>query len=179
MKENKISKIYLGDYSSDGYDIGIDDGKINNSKNKFQFFKVVNPLNYVWNFDNSYKSFIKNYDKGYLDGQRVKNEVYSSNKKGVSMTDNYENHRRMLEVFESNLIKLQSYSQDIKEKYAKQLLAMESSGFVGNITNPLQQKYQKFSSKINDINTMIEEHKRKINILKESLDYLSQTGREN
>jgi len=46
-------KIYSGDYSKDGYDSGIDDAKHHKPKNKFKFFKAVNPINYVWAFDNA------------------------------------------------------------------------------------------------------------------------------
>lgn len=145
---------------------------------------MVHPINYVWNFNNAYDSFMRNYDDGYLDGQRVKNEIYSTNPnshytQGVNMQDSYENHIRMLEVFESNLARLKEYSNSSKEQYAKQLMAMEGAGFVQNITNPLQQKYQEFSSKIRNLHSMIDEHKRKINIQKEALQQLSQIARSN
>ena len=39
-----IYKIYSGDYSKDGYDQGIEDRKANRAKNKFKFFKAVNPI---------------------------------------------------------------------------------------------------------------------------------------
>lgn len=183
--DQKISKIYFGDYSSDGYNKGIEDSIGNIPKNKFKFFKAVHPLNYIWNFNNAYESFMKNYDDGYLDGQRVKNEVYSTNQsktnfnQGATMQDSYENHMRMLEVFESNLERLKDHSNSSKEQYAKQLMAMEGAGFVQNITNPLQQKYQEFSNKIRNLHSMIDEHKRKINIQKDALQELSQIARSN
>lgn len=180
----KISKVYFGDYSSDGYNIGVDDGKLNIPKNKFKFFKVAHPINYIWNFNNAYDSFARNYDDGYLDGQRVRNEIYRTNStihyaQGVNMQDSYENHIRMLEMFESNLVRLKEYSNSSKEQYAKQLIAMEGAGFVQNITNPLQLKYQEFSRKIGNLHSMIDEHKRKINIQKEALQQLSQIARSN
>jgi hypothetical protein len=180
----KIAKLFFGDYSSDGYNNGVEDGTHNIPKNKFKFFKVTHPINYVWNFNNAYDSFMKNYDNGYLDGQRVKNEIYNTNSssqyiKGVNMQDSYENHIRMLEVFEASINRLKEYSDSSKEQYAKQLMSMEGAGFVQNITNPLQQKYQEFSSKIRKLHSMIEEHKRKINIQKEALQQLSQIARGN
>ena len=101
-----IFKIYSGDYSKEGYDQGIEDRKENKPKNKFKFFKAVNPINYVWAFNNAFDSFNKNYDKGYLDGQRVEHNIYSSSNqtKGASVQkDSYENHIRMLKDFKQNL----------------------------------------------------------------------------
>jgi hypothetical protein len=103
-------KIYSGDYSKDGYEYGIDDRKENRSKNKFKFFKAIHPLNYVWAFNNAYESFMKNYDRGYLDGQRVEHNIYNTNQtKGTSMAnDSYDNQLRMLDDFGRNLVALRA-----------------------------------------------------------------------
>lgn len=80
-------KIYSGDYSKDGYNNGIENAKEGKPKNKFAFFKAVNPINYIWKFTNAYDSYMKNYDNGYLDGQRVNNDIYNDTNqtKGTNM----------------------------------------------------------------------------------------------
>lgn len=179
---NNAYKIYSGDYSKDGYDQGIDDRKENRPKNKFKFFKAVNPINYVWAFNNSYDSFMKNYDKGYLDGQRVEHNIYSSSNqtKGVSMQkDNYENHIRMLKDFKQNLLALKRHIQVIKEKYKKQIDVMESAGFVENIISPLRNKYQIFSSKIDEVDRQLAQHDQKIEMQTEALNALRAIARIN
>jgi len=73
-----FSKVYLGDYSNEGYGDGVSDGKEHRPKNRFKFFKVANPVNYVWNFDNAWESYQRHYDKGYIDGERVRHDVFGN-----------------------------------------------------------------------------------------------------
>ena len=177
-----IFKVYSGDYSKDGYDQGIEDRKENKPKNKFKFFKAVNPINYVWAFNNAFDSFNKNYDKGYLDGQRVEHNIYSSSNqtKGASVQkDNYENHIRMLKDFKQNLLALKRHIQVIKEKYKKQIDAMESAGFMKETVSPLRNKYQIFSSKIDDIDRQLAQHDQKIEMQTEALNALRAIARMN
>lgn len=90
MPNNAFFKIYSGDYSKDGYEKGIQDSKKQAPKNKFSFFKAVNPANYIWKFGNAYDSYMKNYDTGYLDGQKVTNKIYNDTNqtKGTTMAPN-------------------------------------------------------------------------------------------
>lgn len=179
---NNAYKVYSGDYSKEGYDQGIDDRKEKKPKNKFKFFKAVHPINFVWAFNNAYDSFSKNYDKGYLDGQRVEHQIYNTNStnKGANMQqDNYENHIRMLENFKQNLSALKRHIVVIRDKYKKQIDVMESAGFVENIITPLRNKYQIFSSKIDEIDRQLEQHNQKIEIQKEALNTLRAIARSN
>lgn len=182
VKMADIYKVYSGDYSKDGYDQGIEDRKEKRPKNKFKFFKAVNPINYVWAFNNSYDSFMKNYDKGYLDGQRVEHNIYSSSNqtKGASMQkDSYANHISMLENFKESLQGLKREIKLVKEQYKKQINAMESAGFMEETVAPLRNKYQTFSSKIDKIDKQLAQHDQKIEIQKEALNAIRATARIN
>ena len=176
-----IYKIYSGDYSKEGYNQGIDDRKENRPKNKFKFFKAVNPINYVWAFNNAFDSFNKNYDKGYLDGQRVEHKIYDTKQvKGANMQkDNYENHIRMLKDFKQNLLALKRHIQMIREKYKKQIDAMESAGFVEDIISPLRNKHQVFSSKVDEVDRQLAQHDQKIEMQTEALNALRAIARMN
>ncbi len=90
MSKESFFKIYSGDYSKDGYEKGIEDSKNQTQKNKFSFFKAISPANYIWKFGDSFDSYMKNYDTGYLDGQRVTNEIYNDTNqtKGTTMALN-------------------------------------------------------------------------------------------
>lgn len=182
MDKGTFGKVYTGDYSKEGYDAGTGDRKSGKPKNKLKILKVLHPINYVWRFDNAFESFSQNYDAGYLDAQRVAHEVFNDTRPTgrISMaTDNYENHLRALEYFRNNLRSLKQYTIIARDNYAKQLLAMEGAGFVENITRPLQNKYQLFSNKLEQLNTLIDEHDRKIVIQKEALEQLAQIARMN
>lgn len=171
---NSAFKIYSGDYSKDGYDNGIDDAKKRKPKNKFKFFKAVNPINYVWAFDNAYQSFMSNYDKGYLDGQRVNHQVYSrNNTKGATVNNkSYENHLKMISQLKQTLTALQHKIESLKDNYKKQIDTMESATFMDNYITPLRGKYSEFSQIIDTLQNMIDEHKAQIALHEEALEHL-------
>jgi len=172
-----FKKIYFGDYSKEGYDDGFKEGQHSRSKNKFRFFKAIHPINYIWNFNNAYNSYMKNYDKGYLDSQRVEHNVYYQNKtKGVDMTS-YEAQLQMLENFDDNLKALREKITELRDKYKHQIDVMESAGFFSNYIDPLRAKYADFSQKIDDIDNLIQHHKQKIGLQKETLiDLINSAG---
>lgn len=171
---SKAFKIYSGDYSKDGYDSGIDDAKEHKPKNKFKFFKAVNPINYVWAFNNSYESFMGNYDKGYLDGQRVNHQVYNTNNtKGTLVNNNsYENHLQMINGLTQTLKALQSKVEVLKDNYKKQIDTMENASFMDNYIASLRDKYSEFTQIIESVQSMIEEHKAQIALHEEALEHL-------
>lgn len=172
-------KIYSGDYSKDGYDQGIEDIKEKRAKNKFKFFKAVNPINYVWAFNNAYESFMKNYDRGYLDGQRVEHNIYTTNQtKGMGMAkDSYDNQLRMLDDFGQNLVALKASMVNLRDKYKRQIDVMRSAGFMDDYTSVLETKYYRLSSKIEDINEMIERQRIKLEVHKEIINNAKQQAR--
>jgi len=100
--------------------------------------------------------------------------------KGASMQkDNYENHLRMLKDFKQNLQVLKRHIEIIREKYKKQIDAMESAGFVEDIINPLRNKYQVFSSKIDEVDRQLAQHDQKIELQTEALNTLKVIARMN
>ncbi|CAA6805881.1 MAG: Unknown protein [uncultured Sulfurovum sp.] len=179
MNKNSAFKIYSGDYSKDGYNYGIEDRKENKPKNRFKFFKAVNPINYVWAFNNAYESFMKSYDKGYMDGQRVEHNIYHSNQtKGTGMAnDSYDNQLRMLDDFGRNLVALRASMISLRDKYKRQIDVMGSAGFMDDYTSVLETKYYGLSSKIEDINTMIERQNSKLDNHKEIISNLKSMAR--
>ena len=167
-------KIYSGDYSKDGYDSGIDDAKHQKPKNKFKFFKAVNPINYVWAFDNAYQSFMGNYDKGYLDGQRVNHQVYNTTDTQGATVDNknYESHLQMVSQLKQSLTALQNKIESLKKDYDRQIKAMGNAGFMPNYIAVLQSKYTEFENIIDTVQNMIDEHKSQITLHEEALEHL-------
>ena len=85
----------------------------------------------------------------------------------------------MLKDFKQNLLALKRHIQVIKEKYKEQINAMERAGFVENIINPLRNKYQIFSSKIDDIDRQLAKHDQKIEMQTEALNTLRAIARMN
>ncbi len=171
-------KVYSGDYSKDGYNQGITDSKEKSPKNKFKFFQAVNPINYVWNFSNAYESFMQNYDKGYLDGQRVENEVYTKSTQGATMAnENYAYHLQLLQELERSLSSIQSYVTTIEAKYLKQINAMEGAGFFDDYIQPLQQRYAVYQHKMQHLQNTIDQHKAKIALHKEAISNLQNDAR--
>jgi len=167
-------KIYTGDYSKEGYESGMDDAKEGKPKNKYKFFKAVNPINYVWNFNNAYDSFMQNYDKGYLDGQRVVNEVYTNKTQGERMSgnQNYKYHLQLLDGLQKELNSLKLFINEIEENYNNQINSMHSAGFYDDYINTLKQKYLVFKSRMQELQNLIDEHKGKISKIEQDIEEL-------
>ena len=91
--------------------------------------------------------------------------------------DNYSNHLRALEDFRTRLLSFKQTTMAIKDRYAKQLQAMKSAGFVEDITEPPQQRHQFFSRKLERLDQLIDDHNRKIIMQREALQQLAQIAR--
>jgi len=179
---NKFFKIYTGDYSKDGYDNGINDSKLYKPKNGFSALKTVHPLNYVWKFSNSFDSYNKSYKKGYLDGQRVNHDIYSSSQKTgevMSSSNQYEYHLKLIENLKQTLDTLNVFLENITQKYKQQLDAMESAGFYDNYIEPLTGKYSRFEQEIKSLSNIIEQHKAQIAHHEQALQELIEDARRN
>jgi hypothetical protein len=178
-----MKSILNADLSQEGFTDGVKDGKNGNQRDAFPFKLIKNWR--VWVYGNgATHSYIKAYNIGYIDGLRIKHDVYNNPNQNQRIDtnmsrDNYENHLRMLEGFQKKLLELKQQTTNIRDKYAKQLLVMENAGFVQNITKPLQEKYTLFNSKIKHLETLIDEHNHKIKKIKDELMKLIQIGRGN
>ena len=180
MDKKSLYKIYSGDYAKEGYNQGIKDGKTSQPKNKLKILKILSPINYVWNLNQALDSFSENYNTGYLDGQRVKHEVYGTPqyKETAMSEDHYQHHIQLLEVFTHQLITLKDYLENtIKPQYGKQIASMSAAGFVQDYIHPLQNKYQHFTSKIEQLNSTIEQHQQEIQRQKAALEQLKAMAR--
>jgi len=82
-----------------------------------------------------------------------------------------------VEGLKYKLSQLQSTIGIIKEKYKKQIDAMESATFMTNYIVPLREKHTQFSEIIEDLNNMIEEHKTQISLHEEILERLIEDAR--
>ena len=95
--------------------------------------------------------------------------IVNRNHGGTMQKDNLENHVRMLQDFKQDLLALQREMKIIRDKYNKQINMMANAGFVTNITQPLQNRYQIFSSKIDDIDRQLTRYDQKIDVQIDSL----------
>ena len=80
-----------------------------------------------------------NYDKGYIDGQRVNHQVYNTtNTQGATVNNrSYESHLQMVTQLKQTLTALHNKIENLKENYKKQIDAMESASFMDNYITPL------------------------------------------
>lgn len=163
----KIFKIYTGDYAEEGYDKGFNDRKLNKPRQGWGVFKSLHPVNYVWKFSNAIDAYNQNYKKGYLDQQRVENEVYreketpNQNGEEVKMSvghDSYQNQLRLIENVRENLQSLRRQLKAISEKYLTQINAAEAGGYMSDMIEPLRKKYAHFEQLIVVLERIIQRH---------------------
>ena len=158
-----FKKIYFGDYTEEGYDTGFNDSKKHQPKNRFKFFKATHPVNWIWNFDNAWETFQRNYDKGYINNEQVEHNVYYKNnitQKGANtMTvNNYAAQLAILNQFEKDLQSLKQCLSTLNTNYKQQMNSLKGMGFMVDYTNTLQTRYVTFDGKISDMLTMIDKH---------------------
>lgn len=160
MSKNSFYKIYTADYSLEGYEQGVKAAKNREPNSKFCVFKIMKPLNYIWRFHDAFSSFSENYNHGYLDGQRVNNQIYQSKQGGNAMgqLDDYDNHLRMLNEVQSTLESLRRYLDAMEENYKKQIDTIGNQGFMQTYVVMLQTKHQQFATKISELKDLIQRH---------------------
>ena len=129
-----FTKIWSGNYQKEGYDSGIEDSK-NNKPNlaAIKFFKATNPINWFWNFNRAYNTFVKGYKEGYLDGDRVVNEIYSGKDDNMENLD--EGHRLETGIENENVSSNQNTINSIKEQTANDLFNILTQGDNMNTSN--------------------------------------------
>lgn len=155
-----FKKVYLGDYSDEGYSDNFSDGKEGNPRDKFKFFKAVNPINLVWNFDNSWETYQRSGDRGYIDGERVRHEMFGAanmHNKGVNMST--ESYGNMIWILSNMKRQLKSIKGEILLRVNRNKEAIDelkSRGWVVDIANVMDTKHQQLKSDAGTLLTIIE-----------------------
>lgn len=103
-----IFKIYTGDYSKEGYSRGFIDRKRGKPKQGWGVFKEIHPVNFVWKFNESVQSYNSSYKAGYLDRQRVENEVYRDQPPPSAKPTGFSHEKSPVNVTSNTLSKQQS-----------------------------------------------------------------------
>jgi len=175
MDFETFKKLYLGDYTSEGYDSGLEDGKEHRPKNRFRFFKAVHPVNLIWNFGNAWESFQRSYDKGYIDGERVRHDVFddtanTANERIDTMHDtSLERQIALLENFENSLKTVYKQIESLNKKYKGQIDVLANLGFISNYVDTLNERYMTFDNKIENILSSIRQNLQTIEAQKRAL----------
>ena len=87
-----IFKIYTANYEAEGYIQGVNAGEKKLPKHHFGVLSTLHPLNYLWTVDSSIESFFSGYNRGYVDGLRKREHIFTSTQRGATMaeTNNYQ-----------------------------------------------------------------------------------------
>ena len=86
--------------------------------------------------------------------------------------DRYVEYQRMLHEFGAKILTLKNDMEIIKNNYQNQIDMMESRGLVQEIVNPIREKYQTFSLKVEHLEDMIDRHSQKVSDQNEILQGL-------
>jgi len=181
MNFQTFKKLYLGDYTNEGYDYGLQDGETHRPKNRFRFFKAVHPVNLIWNFNNSWESFQRTYDKGYIDGERVRHHIYDNQNqsKGGSVSSiatNSAQHRiKLIDDFENEIKKIKPKLEKFVQDYERQIRHLANKGFEDEYIQTLQEKHKQFESKLKDALDSLE---KSLRTAKEQKEYLEKRKRK-
>jgi len=121
------------------------------------------------------------YYKGRKKGKEVeftKKTLDEFDKIGEEMNNkNYEGHLQMVNQLKETLTQLQKKMYSITETYKHQINVMENQGFMDNYITPLRGKQGQFSSIIENLQGMIDQHKQIISLHEEKLEQLIKDAR--
>lgn len=160
MSRDSFNKVYTADYSIEGYEGGINDARQRKPNSKFGLFRSLHPLSYLWGFNDALDSYSRNYDQGYLDGQRGNNQVYqpTTDTPAMNASDSYTNHLQMLDEVKRAINSLKPKLGAIQERYRRQIDAAEGAGFMREYTEQLRQRHARFAGKVDALIDCIERH---------------------
>ncbi|MBS9783388.1 MAG: hypothetical protein KGV46_02420 [Pasteurella sp.] len=156
-----IKKIYTGDYSQEGYNDGINDSKQGKPKSHFGTLKR-NPVNWLWQADNATDSYSNSYNTGYIDGQRVKHHIYSSQSGGTMSS--LEQQLNLLEQVKGAIRHNKNLLDSARDLYGNQVNAMQGAGFLDNYTDELAERNERLSKKTDDV---IDELERQLKLMED------------
>jgi hypothetical protein len=169
--KDKMYKIWSGDYSNEGFEHGLKDGKDGKPKNKLKFFSASNPINWFWAFNNAINSFSKYYDIGYTEGEKVRHQVYSGigekdlkggNKNMAYTVKDYDDAIRNLNMLKSRLGSAQGELYRVKGLYDKGLQEAQAKGWMKDYIKTMLEKQQIFNDQVDNMIKIIELVKNKI-----------------
>lgn len=159
-----IKKIYTGDYTADGYDKGIADGKDGKPKSHFGSLKR-NPINYFWQADNATDSYSSGYNTGYTDGRRVAHDIYSSQSGGAMSS--LAQQLGFLEQAKGAIKHNKNILDGARDQYGNQVNAMQSADFLDEYTDELTERKDRLSRKTDDV---IDELDRQLRMIEDFQD---------
>lgn len=138
---------------------------------------------FVFRDEFKYANWDKNIEyKGRKKGKEVeftKKTLDTLDKLGEKMgNQNYESHLQMITELKKTLSTLQNTMNSLKDRYKKQIDAMEKATFMENYITPLRNKYGKFSDIVETLEQMIDQHKQQISLHEERLEQLIEDARE-
>lgn len=162
-----LEYINPGDAYDKGYKCGIEDGKKNNKRNA-PWREEIKYLTAVINREHFWKSFHEGYNVGYLDGQRIRNNVFNeqdnqtnnnnnSNAKNMSRQTSFSHQIELLEDLKSYLHGFQERLAIVAEKYERQVNELYEGGMMDETFNDFHDNYveetkAKIQALINQIN---------------------------
>jgi len=139
----------------------------------------------------NFKKSILIYREQFMYANWEKNSEYKSRKKGrevdrtkatldkfdqqyerEKMSSSYDEQLRMLENFDEDLHTLKSKLQELRSNYKKQIDKMKHEGFFEDYIKTLQQKYQEFSIRIDQVDELIKKNQVEIKLQQEALEEL-------
>jgi hypothetical protein len=184
--KDKIYKIWSGDYSNEGFEYGLKDGKEGKPKNKLKFFSASNPINWFWAFNNAFNSFSKYYEIGYTEGEKVRHQVYSGigekNLKGGKIMSyavkDYDDAISNLRNLKAKLLSAQGELSRVKEIYNNSLQEAQEKGWMETYIKTMLKKQEVFNEKVNIMIKTIELIKNKIDQDIKQLYSLKQAAQE-
>jgi len=164
---DKFIKIWSGDYTAEGIDYGVKDRQEGKRKlGGIKFFKASNPINWIWNYNRAYDSFVKGYNEGYVAGGLALNGIYDGSLKDSKIKQEVKNMANGVRSYEDAISVLRSmkhYMKStlgelgvIKDKYDTLINEADKNGWMQNYINELRKRYTRFEDQIEGLKKLIE-----------------------
>jgi len=169
--------ILKGDFSAEGYKLGLNDATNGNKPNKkgvkyhWEMFKKGFR---ILNHNQAMKTFSQGYETGFTDGLRKREGLYGNKKESellnqktntITMSSNPENLQKQIELlnsFDNFLSNIQTNLNNVNANYSNLINELYESGLVSEYANKLKDdNHASFQSQIAKVNQWISENDKK------------------
>lgn len=181
--KNTVWRVFTGDYTQVGYQIGAKQAQAGQPKTFFALFSKINMINHAgWQSKHAYQTMKTGINQGYDDKLLAQNiaQTLNLNQQGTnSMTKrNYDDILTGIDTAKSNVeLNIQHLTQYMNN-YEQKIENMEQAQFLTNYTNQIKGE-NGLRALVDDLKALLEDFLNELDSIKKDIEEDKETANSN